>query len=210
MMTHKDSLSHATCKRTDTVFSYFTKSNFLSKLRHWLTPSSTSSPHFTSFSVFADPHFVHDLRCKTKKPTEMWTVICDTHTCVMFSGNSESSALTQAAHQLLWTACPESSCSCFSLLLGFFGFILTLGISASKGSSSSSFPISTSARDSPNWFDVISNGCCISRFRVFVGLTSALLCHPRFPTADPSSQDNDQHHSHCLSLSMSLLGARRS
>ena len=32
----------------------------------------------------------------------------------------------------------------FSLLVGFFGFILTLGISASKGSSSSSFPTSTS------------------------------------------------------------------
>ena len=44
-----------------------------------------------------------------------------------------------------------------------------------------------------------------SRFRVFVGLTSALLCHPRFPTADCSSQDNDQHRSHCWSLSISLL-----
>ena len=29
MMTHNDSLSHAACKRTDTVFSYFTKPNFL-------------------------------------------------------------------------------------------------------------------------------------------------------------------------------------
>ena len=27
---------------------------------------------------------------------------------------------TQAAHQILHTACPESSCSCFSLLVGFF------------------------------------------------------------------------------------------
>ena len=34
-------------------------------------------------------------------------------------------------------------------LIGFIGFIRTLGMSASKGSSSSSFPISTSARDSP-------------------------------------------------------------
>ena len=51
--------------------------------------------------------------------------------------------------------------SCFSLLVGFFGFILTLEISASKGSSSSSFPISTSARDS-NWFDVITNRCYFS------------------------------------------------
>ena len=40
------------------------------------------------------------------------------------------------------------------------------------------------------------------RFRVFVGLTSALLCHPRFPTADSSSQDNGQHRSHCWSLSV--------
>ena len=48
-----------------------------------------------------------------------------------------------------------------------------------------------------------------SRFRVFVGLTSALLCHPRCPTADRSSQDNDQHRSHCWSLSISRLGSSR-
>ena len=64
MMTDEDSSSHATCKRADTVFSNFTKPNFLSKLRHWLSPSSTSSPHFTRSSIFADPHFVHDLRCE--------------------------------------------------------------------------------------------------------------------------------------------------
>ena len=66
MMTNKDSLSHATCQRTDTVFSNFTKPNFLSKLRHWLSPSSSSS-QFSRFSVTADPHFVHDLRCKTSE-----------------------------------------------------------------------------------------------------------------------------------------------
>ena len=48
-----------------------------------------------------------------------------------------------------------------------------------------------------------------SRFRVFVGLTSALLCHPRFPTAESSSQDSDQHRSHCWSLSNSLLDSGR-
>ena len=48
-----------------------------------------------------------------------------------------------------------------------------------------------------------------SRFRVFVGLTSALLCHPRFPTADSSSQDNAQHRSHCWSLLISILGSSR-
>ena len=41
-----------------------------------------------------------------------------------------------------------------------------------------------------------------SRLRVFVGLTSALLYHPRFPTAD-SSKDNDQHRSHRCSLLIS-------
>ena len=46
-MTNKDSLSHAPCKLTDTVFSNFTEPNFLSKLRHWLSPPSTRSPHFT-------------------------------------------------------------------------------------------------------------------------------------------------------------------
>ena len=70
MMTNKDSLSHAARKRTDTVFSKFTKPNFLSKLRHWLSPSSTISPQFTRLSVIANSHFVHDLRCKTRKPTE--------------------------------------------------------------------------------------------------------------------------------------------
>ena len=63
---------------------------FLSILRHWLSSSSTGSSHFTRLSVFANSHLVHDLRCKTRKPTEQWTVIGDTHTCV-FSGNSKSS-----------------------------------------------------------------------------------------------------------------------
>ena len=63
---------------------------------------------------------------------------------------------TQTAHQLVWTACIESSCSCFSLLVGFFEFILTLGISASKGSFVSQFDICTRF---PNWFDVITNWC---------------------------------------------------
>ena len=103
---------------------------------------------------------------------------------------------THAAHQLLQTACPESSCSCFSLLVGFFGFILTLEISASKGSSTSSFPISTSERDSPTG-SLSSPIGATSQFRVVVGLTSALLSHPRFPTADCSSQDNDQPRSRC-------------
>ena len=68
MKTNQDSLSHAARKCTDTIFSSFTEPNFLSKLRHWLSPSSTSSAQFTRFSIFANPHFVHDLRCQTKKP----------------------------------------------------------------------------------------------------------------------------------------------
>ena len=94
MMINEDSLSHAACNRTDTIFSNVTKPNFLSKLRQWLSPSSTSSPHFTRLSIFATSHRVHDLRCKTKKLTERWTVICDTYTCVLFSGNSKSSTLS--------------------------------------------------------------------------------------------------------------------
>ena len=85
MITNKDSLSHAACKRTDTVFSYFTKPNFLSKLRHWLSPSLTSSPHFARLSIFANFDFIHDLSCNTRKPTEQWTVICDAHAYVLFS-----------------------------------------------------------------------------------------------------------------------------
>ena len=45
---------------------------------------------------------------------------------------------TQAAHQFLFMACPESSCSCFSRLVGFFGYLLGLGNCASNGSLSSS------------------------------------------------------------------------
>ena len=72
--------------------------------------------------------------------------------------------LLQTAHQLLQTACPQSSGSC-----------------------SSSFPVSTSTRDSPT--DSMSSPMgTASRFRVVVGLTSALLCHARFPTVDSPSQ----------------------
>ena len=78
MMTNEDSLIHAACKRTDTIFSNFTEPNFLSKLRHWLSPSSTSSPHFTRLSVVANSHVVHG----------------NTHTGVLFFENSESSALS--------------------------------------------------------------------------------------------------------------------
>ena len=103
---------------------------------------------------------------------------------------------------------PESSCSCFSPLIGFFGFILTLGISASKGSSSSSFPTSTSAQDSPTG-SMSSPIGATSRLRVFVGLTSALLYHLRFPIVDSSLQDHDQHRSRCCSLLISLLDSSR-
>ena len=47
LMTNEDSLSHAACKRTDTVFSNFTKPNFLSNLRCWL---------FSIFDQFSSFH----------------------------------------------------------------------------------------------------------------------------------------------------------
>ena len=52
IMTDKDSLSHAACKRTDTKFSYFTEPNFLSKLRHWHSASSSSSSQFARLCLF--------------------------------------------------------------------------------------------------------------------------------------------------------------
>ena len=79
---------------------------------------------------------------------------------------------TQAAHRLLWTASPQ--------LVGFFGFILTLGISASKGSSSSSLSISTSARDSPTGSRSPPIGAP-SRFRVFVGTYEHSALPSQFP-----------------------------
>ena len=77
------------------------------------------------------------------------------------------------SHQLLWTACLESSRSCIYLLNGVFGFTLIL---LPKVSSFFSFPISTSARDSPTC-SMSSPMGATSRFKIFVGLTNALLCH---------------------------------
>ena len=72
----------------------------------------------------------------------------------------------------------------------------TVGNSDSKDYSSSSFPVSTSARHSPT--DLMSSPTgTASRFRVVFGLTSALLCHTRFPTLDSPSQNTARHHSHC-------------
>ena len=70
-----------------------------------------------------------------------------------------------------------------------------LGISASKDSSSTR-DSSTGSMSSPIG--------ATFRFRVLVGLTSALLCHLRFPSADNSSQTNARHRSHCWFLQTSL------
>ena len=69
MMTNKDSLSHAACKRADTVFSNFTKPNFLSKLRHWLSPSSTTSPQFTRFPSL--PLLILFVTCAAKRESQL-------------------------------------------------------------------------------------------------------------------------------------------
>ena len=69
--------------------------------------------------------------------------------------------------------------------------------------SSSSFPVSTSARD----FTIGSMSSPIgatSRLRVVVGLTSALLCHPRFPTVESPSQNTGRHRSPCWFLQTSI------
>ena len=93
-MTKEDSLSHAACKRTDTVFSYFTKPNFLSKLLHWLCPSSTSSPHFTRLSVLANSHLVHDMRGKTRKSQLSNGLSSAIRTLVFCSAESINSTLS--------------------------------------------------------------------------------------------------------------------
>ena len=49
IMTNKDALSHVTCKGTDAMLSDLTEPNFLSKLRHWLSPSSVQFVSFRSF-----------------------------------------------------------------------------------------------------------------------------------------------------------------
>ena len=79
-------------------------------------------------------------------------------------------------------------------------FILDLGSSASDGSSSSSFSLTTSSRGASSG----SMSSPIGRrsvFRVFVRLTSALLCHTRFPAAEKCS--------HCCVLWKLLCSNRR-
>ena len=95
MMTNKDSLSHATCKRTDTVLSNFSKPNFLSKLRHWLSPSSTSSSHFTRLSIFANSLILF-MTCAAKRRSQLSNRLSSAiRTLVfLFSGNLESSTLS--------------------------------------------------------------------------------------------------------------------
>ena len=73
-------------------------------------------------------------------------------------------------------------------------------------SSSSSYPVSTSARDSPTGSMSSPMGTA-SRFRVVVGLTSALLCHTRFPTVDPLHQNAARPLSDFRFLHTSLLGS---
>ena len=104
-----------------------------------------------------------------------------------FSPSSSNSSTLDFVHQLLaldtnqflYTACPESYPSCFSRLVGFFRFTLALGTTAS----SSSIPISTSSRGA-SIRSMSSPLGATSVIRIFVGLTSALLCHNRFPTAE--------------------------
>ena len=98
---------------------------------------------------------------------------------------------TQAVHQPQLTTCPEPSCSCFSRLLGLLCVNRALGTSDSKGSSSSSFLISTSSRG--------TSIVCRSLLGVFGGLTSALHCHIRFPTAENCSQYRFLHPPPCSS-----------
>ena len=85
---------------------------------------------------------------------------------------STDSTTVDAIHQLLWTACPDSSCFCVSRLVGFLELNRTLGTSASEDSSSSS---------SQHLHLVLQLARC-------VGLTSALLSRTRFPTAENCSQ----------------------
>ena len=89
--------------------------------------------------------------------------------------------------------------------MGFFGFVSTAGISDSKDSSSS-FPVSTLARDSHTGSMSSPMGAA-SRIRVVVGLTSALLCHTRFPTVDSLSQNAVRSLSRCRFLNTSLPGS---
>ena len=108
-------------------------------------------------------------------------------------------------HQLLYTACPQSSSSRSSLLVRFFWITSNI---PSRDSSSSSFHVSTSTRDSTTGSMSSPMGTA-SRFRVVVGLTSALLCHARSPTVDSPSQDTARRRSHCRFLPSSLLGSGR-
>ena len=91
----------------------------------------------------------------------------------------DDGALKRDNRQVFRQTILESSCSCFSRLEGFFGFILALRATASNDSSFSSFPISTSSRGAS-----IGSSGARSVFRVFVTLSNELLCHTRFLAAE--------------------------
>ena len=119
----------------------------------------------------------------TKNGSGSFSFLCIQHYNSMLSTNSTT---VDATHQLLQTTCPESSCSCFSRHVGFLGFNLALGTLASNVSSSSPLTIPTSSRGA-SIGSMSSPIGARSVFRVYVGLTSALLCPTQFPAAENCS-----------------------
>ena len=71
-------------------------------------------------------------------------------------------------------------------LVGSLGFVLVLETSASDDSTSSSFSTTTSSRVTSSG-PVPSTSGAGPKFRVFLGLTSALICRTRFVAAEKYS-----------------------
>ena len=85
---NKDSLSHTTRKGTGAISSNFPEPDFfLSKLCHWVSPSSSSSPHFarpSSESSTMSFHFFHrHFHTTVGRVISLWWSLrnhCNTHT----------------------------------------------------------------------------------------------------------------------------------
>ena len=79
-----------------------------------------------------------------------------------FNSMLSTGTTTFDTRSTLWTACPESSCSCFSLLVRFLWIISNVGIPSTQVFFIffvSHFDICTRFH---HWFEVITNGCYIS------------------------------------------------
>ena len=100
-----------------------------------------------------------------------------------------SAFATSSTATLCRTACPESSCSCFGRRVGFLGFILALGTSASNGSSSSSSVEIRNSVFDVNWIEPSSSVPTHKSFEVSPLFLANFAVHWNYETAVGSQEE---------------------